>query len=738
MDEIQKAIAAIRAQNGTDADVEAYLRSIGAQEVTTKPSQRRMDVGRAIREDVNRREAAALEAEPSFGEQWAQRTGGALSSGLSMLPGGKAYQALVRGAVRQQPFSEALADINLAQGEAPAVAKSPAQAAGIVASLPLAPARAGGAAIGAGFGGATRALSTEHPDESLWDRIKGTAGAAAIGAGIGASFPSLMRFAPTRIGIGAAGGALVGGEDHRMAGAVAGGALAVNPSGVARVVGDATRRLAPPLSRGLRNISEATGIRGAVNREMGGIQDILTPLGGRVGAGETAAPALLGARARQEAASAINYGTAAQEGDAALQAYRAHRGNIVSENVRRALNIIARDADDAAARMQGPAQTVQARPTLREAIESLRQKSAEAARRQPPRTSESPFVANRRAETAMQGTARPAVDRQIASEGPPSLINTTADFPPPQTPLPGMLDTPEAVHPLASRLYENPTIQRVANGLRRLDEFAGMEPDDPRFLDSMYKVFSDQKSALARRVENATGVQPVNLGRFTERDIRAAQRQILDVADEIMPTYRTAVQEHAQASAWMDAYRRGYSMVRTGSTAAKNLTQKTPAATEDWIARQQDRPELQSAAREGARAAMADVIGAAPLAEGRAGLLNRQPFTSSPIDASKRKAAMGAESDDFERMLAEVRRETAKRPANVYLPGTEGHIATAALTHLRRPALLRPAAQTLLGEVTRDPAAYQGILSQARKGETFLQVLERLTAAQGGGAAGRR
>lgn len=511
-----------------------------------------------------------------------------------------------------------------------------------------------------------------------------------------------------------------------------------NPSLTARAVSDATRRVAPAISSAMRNISEATGIRGAVNKEMSGIQDILTPLGGMVGAGETAAPTLLGARAAQEATSAINYGTAAKEGDMALRAYQAHRGNIVSENVKRMLDIISRDSENAAAMLHGPVKTAQAVPTVREAIENLRQQSAEVARRQTPRISESPFVRGTRAETATQAGMRPAVDRQISSEGPNTLLNTAADFPPPQTPLPGLLNEPAAVHPSASALYSNPTIARVADGLRKLDEFAGMEPDDPRFLDSLYKVFSDQKSALAQRVEGATGIQPVNLGRFTERDIQTAQQQILNVADELMPTYRTAVTEHAKASSWMDAYRRGYSMVRTGSTAAKNLTQKTPAATEDWIARQQNRPELQDAARQGARAGMADVIGATPLVEGRAGILGRQPFTTAPIDAAKRKAALGPDANEFERMLAGVRAQTADVPTRVYLPGTEGHIASAALTHLRRPALEKPAAQGLLGEVTRDPIAYQGLLAQAKKGETFLEVLKRLSITQSSGAAGRR
>jgi hypothetical protein len=169
----------------------------------------------------------------------------------------------------------------------------------------------------------------------MGDRLKGTAVAAATGGTIGAVAPWMMKFAPTRVVAGAGMGALMAPEGHRAEGAVAGGVLLANPSYLARATSDATRRVAPVVSGALRNISEATGIRGAVNKEMQGIKNILTPLGGVVGAGETAAPTLLGARAAQEATSKINYGTAATEGDAALRAYQTHRGNIVDENVNR-------------------------------------------------------------------------------------------------------------------------------------------------------------------------------------------------------------------------------------------------------------------------------------------------------------------------------------------------------------------------------------------------------------------
>jgi len=740
MNELEKAIAAIRAQGGTDADVESYVRSLGGQEVKAGPSERERGFRAAARTATNEAEQAALAAEPSMVDAWLQRAGGGLSSGLSMLPGGKLVQAGARSVARQQPFREALADINLAQDAAPAVSRLPAQAAGIVASIPLAPARAGGAAIGAGFGGATRLLSTENPDESISDRLLGTAGATAAGGLIGAALPTAMRYGPSRVAVGAATGGLLAGDERRVEGALAGGALAANPSFLARAASDATSRVMPAVSRGMRNISEATGLRGEVNRLMQLRQGLLTPLGGGVvGAGEVAAPTLLGARAAQAAASKVNYGTAAMEGDGALRAYQTQRGNIVDENVNRAFNIIRRDTEDAIAATHS-ATTAQARPTLREAMENFRVRSAEAARRQPPRTSESPFTRDVRAETSVQAGMRPAVDRRIAAEGPPPRVSTTADIPTGGPDLPRLLPMPPEVHPSVQRLYNNPRIAQVAAGLRKLSEFAGMEVDDPRLLDATYKVFSDQRGALAQRIEGATGVQPINLGRFTERDIQGAQQEILGVADEIMPTYRTAVEEHAKASGWMDAFRRGYSMVRTGSTAAKNLTQKSPSAVEAWAAEQTaaGRPELATAVRQGAREAMADVGAATPLDEGVAGILARGPFSTSPFDASKRRVAMGSGFDDFERTLADVREGAAQIPARLYLPGPEGHVATAAMTHFSRPVLERPAAQGLLGQITRDPKGYQDILAQADQGRSLLDVLQRGQTAQTSRAVGER
>lgn len=59
--ELEAAIAAIRAQGGTDADVEAYVRSLGGREQGRAPmSPQRQAVGKAIREDVNRRERTPI------------------------------------------------------------------------------------------------------------------------------------------------------------------------------------------------------------------------------------------------------------------------------------------------------------------------------------------------------------------------------------------------------------------------------------------------------------------------------------------------------------------------------------------------------------------------------------------------------------------------------------------------------------------------------------------------------
>lgn len=99
MDEYAEAIAAIRAQGGTDADVAAYLRSVGATEVAParKPLSPRMQaVGARIREDVNRREAGQRTA----GEEMANAFVSALDAGTFGLAG-LATDALLPGSFRE-------------------------------------------------------------------------------------------------------------------------------------------------------------------------------------------------------------------------------------------------------------------------------------------------------------------------------------------------------------------------------------------------------------------------------------------------------------------------------------------------------------------------------------------------------------------------------------------------------------------------------------------------------------
>lgn len=110
--------------------------------------------------------------------------------------------------------------------------------------------------------------------------------------------------------------------------------------------------------------------------------------------------------------------------------------------------------------------------------------------------------------------------------------------------------------PEVAAFLARPDVDGIVAGLQQLDEFRGLAPEDPRILDAIYKVLSDQQKTIGKQLMVADPGRP-NLGRFTERQIRGTKGVALDAMDATMPSYRSAVQEFARGSAAIEGLKRG-------------------------------------------------------------------------------------------------------------------------------------------------------------------------------------
>lgn len=136
--------------------------------------------------------------------------------------------------------------------------------------------------------------------------------------------------------------------------------------------------------------------------------------------------------------------------------------------------------------------------------------------------------------------------------------------------------------------------------LRETREFRNLADDDPKMLDALYKVHSDEAGRLGRAADAPTPTRP-NIGRFAERDVRQAQAGLLNAMDRPMPSYRGAVEGFAKESNGIDAVEYGSDLAKMvgghGITSGKNLTRNTPQQFSEWV--KTASPEEIAAVKEG-------------------------------------------------------------------------------------------------------------------------------------------
>jgi len=176
------AIKAIRAQGGTDEDVIAYLKSVGAKEIgADHPAH--PDYKAALRRASNAVDQANAEVSD---HPLLSSVAEAASTPLAGVPGGSLLMSGARKLTteRRVPFSEIQGQVNRETSDTPASALG--RAIGTIAASSIMP--KGGIAGGATFGGAEGLLNNSDDPTDVASRL----GKGAIGAGIGGTMGGLV------------------------------------------------------------------------------------------------------------------------------------------------------------------------------------------------------------------------------------------------------------------------------------------------------------------------------------------------------------------------------------------------------------------------------------------------------------------------------------------------------------------------------------------------------------------
>lgn len=310
-------VAKLRAQNASDDDVEHYLTNVehiapaaatpaGPKAVSPAAAAGRMP---AIQKAGDEALGQAIQNEqPTAGSEVTHGLQ-AVAHGLPLGIGDRAI-AGVESATHPISYSDALKQNNedLGQfssenprastaltglgslygyGKIPGINKlAGAPAAGVATKMGI------GAGVAGGTAAAERFASTDHPDESLGDKVKGSLVSGLEAAPAGAILPT--RAGRTIVG-GIVGGALAPKGMASTAVGAAGGATLGMLTGtdlggkIARGVSTAADKLGlSGLASAAGDVFQGTGSRGAVNRELQQMDDIAGKFGSSVGAPSTA------------------------------------------------------------------------------------------------------------------------------------------------------------------------------------------------------------------------------------------------------------------------------------------------------------------------------------------------------------------------------------------------------------------------------------------------------------------
>lgn len=133
--------------------------------------------------------------------------------------------------------------------------------------------------------------------------------------------------------------------------------------------------------------------------------------------------------------------------------------------------------------------------------------------------------------------------------------------------------TPPAVHSALNASDVAPYVKAI----RGSREFANA--DDPTVLREAYKLMSERQQLLKGRIN----AKDFSAGTDLEhRNIGLAKQELLSAADQVMPSFRPAVAQHAEMAGEREAFREGAGaagrIARNNTVAPRNLEKNSPEA----------------------------------------------------------------------------------------------------------------------------------------------------------------
>jgi hypothetical protein len=133
-------------------------------------------------------------------------------------------------------------------------------------------------------------------------------------------------------------------------------------------------------------------------------------------------------------------------------------------------------------------------------------------------------------------------------------------------------------HQQVTAALNHPTVKPFASEIRNSPVFKGA--DDATILREAYKLMTEKQQTLAQRVVNSSDYKAGSA--LEKEELTQGKRQLLDAADNIMPSLRPAVYGHATAKGELDAFRSGADatarIARGATVAGRKLTQNSPEA----------------------------------------------------------------------------------------------------------------------------------------------------------------
>lgn len=147
----------------------------------------------------------------------------------------------------------------------------------------------------------------------------------------------------------------------------------------------------------------------------------------------------------------------------------------------------------------------------------------------------------------------------------------------------GTLAAANPTPPATVAALNDPDVRPYANIIRNSRLFRGA--DDATILRESYKLMSERQGLLGKRVLNSDDFRA---GTELERaEIGSAKRDLLTGADHVMPSFRSAVYEHAALSRDREAFRTAADatkrITRGASGAARKASQNSPESFMDTI-----------------------------------------------------------------------------------------------------------------------------------------------------------